>query len=196
MSENNKEIAVDLAAGVARLCTRTWWVFLIGGLASVIFGILAFTNPGIALLVLATFFAAFILIDGAANVWGALQNRDKDGWIALLLFGALGVFFGGYALAVPPLSMIALIYVIAFFALANGLTTIFLGWKVRKEITTEWVLYVSGALSVLFALLILFRPGVGGIAVAYMVGAWAIIIGLLRIYFAFFIKNLKHAVDS
>lgn len=196
MSENNREVAAGIAAGAARTCRRAWWVFLIGGVASVIFGVLAFANPGIALLVLATFFAAFILIDGAANVWGALQNRDKDGWIALLLFGVLGVCVGGYALAVPPLSMIALIYVIAFFALANGLTTIFLGWKVRQEITTEWVLYVSGALSVLFALLILFRPAAGGIAVAYMVGAWAIIIGLLRIYFAFFVKNLKHAVES
>jgi uncharacterized membrane protein HdeD (DUF308 family) len=196
MTENNREIAASIAAGAARLCRRAWWVFLIGGLASVIFGVLAFANPGIALLVLATFFAAFILVDGAVNVWGALQNRDKDGWIALLLFGALGVCFGGYALAVPPLSMIALIYVIAFFALANGLTTIFLGWKVRQEITTEWVLYVSGALSVLFALLILFRPAAGGIAVAYMVGTWAIIVGLLRIYFAFFVRKLRHIDDT
>ncbi len=193
MNETNREIEADIEAGVAELCTRSWWVFLIGGMASVIFGVLAFTNPGIALLVLATFFAAFILIDGAVNAWGALQNRDKDGWIALLLFGALGIFFGAYALAVPPLSMIALIYVIAFFALANGLTSLFLGWKVRKEITTEWVLYLSGALSVLFALLVLFQPAVGGIAIVYVIGAWAVIVGLLRIYFAFFVRNLQRA---
>jgi uncharacterized membrane protein HdeD (DUF308 family) len=193
MNETNREIEADIAAGVAELCSRSWWVFLIGGIASVIFGVLAFTNPGIALLVLATFFAAFILIDGAVNAWGALQNRDKDGWIALLLFGALGIFFGAYALAVPPLSMIALIYVIAFFALANGLTSLFLGWKVRKEITTEWILYLSGALSVLFALLVLFQPAVGGIAIAYVIGTWAVIVGLLRIYFALFVRNLQRA---
>ena len=138
-------------------------------------------------------FAAFILIDGEVNAWGALQNRDTAGWIALLIFGALGVFFGAYALAVPPLSMIALIYVIAFFALANGLTSLYLGWKVRKEITTEWILYLSGALSVLFALLVLFQPAVGGIAIAYVIGTWAVIVGLLRIYFAFFVRNLQRA---
>jgi uncharacterized membrane protein HdeD (DUF308 family) len=193
MNEINREIEAKIAVGVAQLCSRSWWVFLIGGIASVIFGVLAFTNPGIALLVLATFFAAFILIDGTVNAWGALQNRDKDGWIALLLFGALGIFFGAYALAFPPLSMIALIYVIAFFALANGLTSLFLGWKVRKEITTEWILYVSGALSVLFALLVLFQPAVGGIAIAYVIGTWAVIVGLLRIYFAFFVRNLQRA---
>lgn len=191
MNEINREMEEKIAAGVARLCSRSWWVFLVGGMASVIFGILAFANPGIALMVLAMFFAAFILIDGAVNAWGALQNRDKDGWIALLIFGALGIFFGAYALAVPPLSMIALIYVIAFFALASGLNSLFLGWKVRKEITTEWILYASGALSVLFALVILFRPGVGGIAIAYVVGTWAVVVGLLRIYFAFFVRNLQ-----
>jgi uncharacterized membrane protein HdeD (DUF308 family) len=193
MNEINREMEANIAAGVAQLCTRSWWVFLIGGIASVIFGIMAFTNPGIALFVLAVFFAAFILIDGAVNAWGALQNRDKDGWIALLLFGALGIFFGAYALAVPPLSMIALIYVIAFFALANGLTSLYLGWKVRKEITTEWIMYLSGGLSVLFALLILFQPAVGGIAIAYVIGTWAVIVGLLRIYFAFFVRNLQRA---
>jgi uncharacterized membrane protein HdeD (DUF308 family) len=193
MNEINREMEAEIAAGVAELCSRSWWVFLIGGMASVIFGILAFTNPGIALLVLATFFAAFILIDGAVNAWGALQNRDKDGWIALLIFGALGVFVGAYALAVPPISMIALIYVIAFFALVNGLTSLFLGWKVRKEISTEWILYLSGALSVLFALLVLFQPAVGGIAIAYVIGTWAVIVGLLRIYFAFFVRNLQRA---
>jgi len=193
MNEMNKEMEAKFAAGVAQLCTRSWWVFLIGGTASVIFGVMAFTNPGIALYVLAIFFAAYILVDGAVNVWGALQNRGEDGWIALLLFGALGFLFGAYALAVPPLSMIALVYVIAFFAMANGLTSLYLGWKVRKEITTEWILYLSGALSVLFALLVLFQPAVGGIAIAYVIGVWAVIVGLLRIYFAFFVRSLQRA---
>lgn len=157
MNEITKEMEAEIAAGVAQLCSRSWWVFLIGGIASVIFGVMAFTNPG----------------------------------IALLIFGALGVFVGAYALAVPPISMIALIYVIAFFALVNGLTSLFLGWKVRKEISTEWILYLSGGLSVLFALLVLFQPAVGGIAIAYVIGTWAVIVGLLRIYFAFFARNLQ-----
>jgi uncharacterized membrane protein HdeD (DUF308 family) len=181
--------APGIPGGAGYLCKRNWWVFLIGGLASVAFGILAFANPATALLVLAIFFAAFILVDGAANIWGALQNRDRDGWIAVLLLGAVGVLVGGYALAVPPVSMVALIYVIALFALVNGILSIYLGWKIREEITNEWILFVSGALSVLFALFIIFRPGVGGIAVVYMIATWAIVVGLLRIWFAFFIRK-------
>jgi uncharacterized membrane protein HdeD (DUF308 family) len=196
MSEQMNPSPEVSLAGAGRLCKRAWWAFLIGGIASVAFGVMAFTNPAVALLVLAMFFAAFILIDGAANIWGALQNRDQEGWVAVLLLGAAGVLVGGYALAVPPVSMVALIYVIALFAMVNGIMSLYLGWQIRKEITTEWILYLSGALSVLFSLLVFFRPGIGGVAIIYMIAAWAVVIGLLRIWFAFFIRKAGDAMKS
>ena len=188
MTTHGENVPAALA-GAGYLCKRTWWVFLIGGLASVGFGILAFANPAAALFVIAMFFAAFILVDGAANIFGALQNRDQDGWVAVLLLGAVGVLVGGYALAAPPVSMVALIYVIALFAMVNGALSLYLGWKIREEISNEWILFASGALSVLFAIFVLFRPGVGGVAIIYMIATWAIVIGLMRIWFAFFIRK-------
>jgi uncharacterized membrane protein HdeD (DUF308 family) len=85
--------------------------------------------------------------------------------------------------------MVALIYVIALFAMVNGALSIYLGWKIREEISNEWILFASGALSVLFALLIIFRPGIGGIAIVYMIATWAIVVGIMRIWFAFFIRK-------
>jgi uncharacterized membrane protein HdeD (DUF308 family) len=172
------------------LCHRTWWVFLIGGIAAILFGLLAFVNPGVALLVLAMFFAAWVLVDGAVNIWGALSNREKDGWWLILVLGIAGVLVGGYALLNPPLSMIAFVYVVAFIAMFIGLTSLYLGWKIRAEIPNEWILYLSGALSVLFSLLILFNPGVGGLSVVYVIASWAILVGALRLWFAFRVRKL------
>jgi uncharacterized membrane protein HdeD (DUF308 family) len=172
------------------LCHRTWWVFLIGGIASIVFGILAFVNPGVALLVLSMFFAAWVLVDGAVNIWGALSNRENDGWWVILVLGAAGVLVGGYALLNPPLSMIAFVYVVAFIAMFIGLTSLYLGWKIRAEIPNEWILYLSGALSVLFSLLILFNPEVGGVSVVYVIASWAILVGALRLWFAFRVRKL------
>ena len=136
------------------------------------------------------------LVDGAANIWGALSNRDKDGWWVILLLGVAGVLAGGYALAVPPVSMIVFIYVVAFIAMFVGTTSLYLGWKVRAEIPNEWILYLSGAISVLFALLILFNPEVGGLSVIYLIAAWALLIGALRIWFAFRIRAFRDRIDS
>ena len=189
--DEQREAAEAVAQKVADLCSRNWWVFLIGGVASVAFGVLAFINPGIALLVLGMFFAAYVLVDGAANIWGAINNRGADGWWMILLLGIVGFLVGGYALLYPPLSMLALIIVVGFFALFMGISSIYLGWKIRAEVDNEWVLFLAGALSVLFALLMIFKPGIGGVSLAYMIASWAVLIGVLRIWFAFKVRGLN-----
>lgn len=194
--ESERPVGQALATKVSGLCSRNWWVFLIGGIASVVFGILAFINPGTALLVLAMFFAAFVLVDGAVNIWGALTNRNAEGWWIILLLGIAGVVVGGYALLMPPVSMLALLYVVAFIAMFIGLTAIYLGWKIRAEVEGEWVLFLAGIMSVLFALLMIFRPGIGGVSFVYLIATWAILIGALRIWFAFKIRTVGNRVES
>jgi uncharacterized membrane protein HdeD (DUF308 family) len=172
------------------LCKRTWWVFLVGGLASVVFGILAFASPGLALFVLAMFFAASVLVDGFFSIAGSVQNREKDGWWILLLIGLLGVLVGGFALLNPPVSMLAFIYIVAFQAILLGVFLAMLGYEVRKATTREWILYLTGALSVLFGILVLVNPMAGGFTIVYLVASWAIVIGVLKVVFAFRVKNL------
>jgi uncharacterized membrane protein HdeD (DUF308 family) len=184
------------AADARALCRRTWWVFLIGGLASLVFGILAFVNPGIALLVLATFFAAAILVDGAFNILGAIQNREKDGWWVMLLIGILGVGVGAYALMNPPVSMLAFVYIVALQAIVLGMFLLMLGYRVRKATSREWILYVTGAFSVLFGILVVARPAAGSLTIVYLIASWAIVIGALKLAFAFRIRNLPGELES
>ncbi len=191
MADTQHPVLEAAGKDVRALCKRTWWVFLLTGVASVLFGILAFINPSIALAVLAIYFAAWVLVEGALNIVGALGNRDRDGWVLILLMGILGVLVGGYALLNPPVSMLAFLYVVSFMAIVLGMSLITLGRKVREQIEGEWMLYLTGALSIVFGILILWRPTAGAIPVVWMIATWAIVIGLLRIFFAFFVKNLK-----
>jgi uncharacterized membrane protein HdeD (DUF308 family) len=183
-------ILSNLGTNAQALCRRTWWVFLVGGLASVIFGILAFMQPGIALLVLSIFFAAAVLVDGASNIVGAVQHREKDGWWIMLLIGIVGVVAGGYALLNPPVSMMAFIFLVAFEAILLGVFLLMLGYKVRKATSREWILYLTGALSVLFGILVIMNPMAGSRSVVYLIAGWALVIGALKVFFAFKVKNL------
>jgi len=178
------------------LCRRTWWVFLIGGIASVIFGVLAFINPGIALLVLSMFFAAAVLVDGIFNIVGSVQNREKDGWWVMLLMGILGLVVGGYALLNPPVSIMAFVFLVAFQAILLGVFLVMLGYKVRKATTREWIPYLAGALSILFGVLVLVNPALGGVSIVYVIAAWAIVIGAFKILFGFKVKNLPERVGE
>jgi len=189
--------AWDVAGrSVQSLCRRAWWVFLIGGIASVVFGVLAFINPGIALLVLGMFFAASILVDGAVNAWGALQHRDKDGWWAILLIGLAGILIGGYALFNPPVSMMALVFLVAVMAVVVGVGLLVLGYKIRAETEREWMLYLAGALSLLLGIMMFAFPGLGGVSLVYTIAFWAIVVGVLRIVIAFKVKNLPERVGE
>jgi hypothetical protein len=187
---NSKGVFEHLGADAQALVRRAWWVFLVGGIAMVAFGALAFLNPGVALFVLAMFFAASVLVDGVSNVVGSIQNRDKDGWWIMLLIGLLGAGVGGYALLNPPISILAFVLIVAFEAILLGVFLVMLGYKVRKASSREWMLYLAGALSILFGALVLANPGLGSLTIVYVIASWSLMIGVLKILFAFKAKNL------
>jgi uncharacterized membrane protein HdeD (DUF308 family) len=196
MSRSDRLLLARLGGDARILCKRAWWVFLVGGIAGVIFGALAFSRPMAAWLVVATFFAAAILVDGGCNVFGSVRNRDKDGWWIMLLIGILGVLVGGYALLNPLVSMTAFVYLVAFQAIMLGLFLVMLGYKVRATTDREWILYLIGGLSLLFGILVSVNPAVGGLSVIWMIASWAVITGVLKIIFAFKAKNLPERMAN
>lgn len=176
-------------AGV--LCRRAWWVFLASGILAVLFGVLAFSKPLAAWAVVATFFAAAILVDGLFNAIGAIQHREKDGWWILLLLAVLGIVVGGYALLHPLVSMMAFVYLVAFQAIVAGAFLVMLGYKVRAATQREWILYLTGALSMVFGIIVIGNPAAGGLSVIWLIATWAVVTGVLRIVFALRVKNLR-----
>jgi uncharacterized membrane protein HdeD (DUF308 family) len=184
-----------MSADAQALVKRAWWVFVVGGLAMVVFGLLALSNPGVALFVLATFFAASVLVDGVSNVIGSLQNREKDGWWILLLMGLLGAAVGGYALFNPPLSIMAFILIVAFEAMVLGVFLIMLGQKVRKTTSREWLLYLAGALSILFGILVIASPVTGSRTIVLLIASWSLAIGVLKVAFGLKVRKLATAAS-
>lgn len=179
-----------MSADAQALVKRAWWAFVVGGLAMAMFGLLAFSNPGLALLVLATFFAASVLVDGVSNILGSLQNREKDGWWILLLMGLLGTAVGGYALFNPPLSIAVFILLVAFEAIVLGVFLVMLGYKVRKATSREWALYLMGVLSILFGFVVIANPATGSRTIVYMIASWSLAIGILKVVFGLKVRKL------
>jgi uncharacterized membrane protein HdeD (DUF308 family) len=186
----------NLGGDAKVLCKRTWWVFLIGGIAAVVFGVLALMKPVTAWLVVSLFFAASVLVDGVFNIVGSVQHRAKDGWWIMLLIGVLGVVVGGFALLNPPVSMMAFLYLVAIQAIMLGVFLIMLGYKVRAATEREWILYLTGALSVLFGIMVIANPAAGSLSVITLIAMWALVTGALKIIFAFRVRNLPDRISD
>ncbi len=168
------------------LLKRGWWAFLIGGIALVVFGVLALVWPMATLLVLALFFAASILIDGVFTVVGALRARDSaNNWWLWLLLGILGVVAGAIGLLAPAAAAAVMVVLLAAYSIATGILMIWMGVKLRKEITGEWLLILAGVVSVIFGALIMWQPVAGLLGLVWAIGIWAILVGVLKIALAF-----------
>ena len=170
---------------------KNWWLEVLRGVAAIIFGFLALANPGIALVTLVLLWGIYALIDGVLAIAAAVMggNPMPRWWLAIV--GLAGIGAGVMTFVYPVITAFVLLIFIAVWAIVLGIFEIYGAIKLRKEIEGEWFLILSGALSVLFGLLLLARPGAGALAVIWIIGAYAIILGI--IYVMFGLKLRKHA---
>ena len=171
---------------------RNWWALALRGLVAVLFGLLTFFVPGITLVTLVLLFGVYALMDGLFNVI-AFFRVPANHW-ALLIEGLIGIIAGILTFAWPAITAVALLYVIAFWAIFTGVFEIIAGIRLRKEITNEWLLLVQGALSLLFGILILFAPGVGALAIVLWIGAYACVFGIALLALAFRLRGHQRLI--
>ena len=169
---------------------RHWWVPVLRGVAAIIFGIIAFTHPVMAVATLVLFFGAWVLIDGIFRIVGAIRDRSDSDWGWQLVIGILGVMVGLLTFHAPVITGLALVIYIAAWALMIGATEIALAIKMRREIKGEWFLILMGLASIIFAGLLLWNPIAGAAALIWIIAWYAVIFGVLGIFFGFRLRSL------
>jgi len=179
---------------LAQLLARNWWLFLLRGIAALIFGVLSLIWPGISLVTLILFFGAYALVDGAFALAAAIVGRGnaKVRWW-LVLVGLLGIAIGIGTFLWPGLTALTLLYFIAGWVVATGVLQIIGAIELRNVIEDEWWLILDGALAVLFGLFLFIMPGAGALALIWLIALFAIAYGILMIGFAFKLRKFKAA---
>lgn len=180
------------AATAVRALTRSWWLMLLRGIASILFGIAAFVWPGLTVLALTLLYGAFAMADGILSLGAALSgsgDRSIPTWW-LVVIGLLGIAVGAVAFLWPGLTAFALVVMIGAWAVAIGVLQIIGAIWLRHELEDEWLLIAAGILSVLFGTAILLKPSAGALALAWAIGTFAILTGLLLVAFALRLKSV------
>ena len=173
---------------------HNWWTLVLRGLAAIIFGILAYVWPGITFTVLVLFFGAYALWDGIFALIAAFRAQGERRW-ALVLEGLVGVAAGLVTFFWTGAATLALLVIIAAWAIVTGVFEIIAAIRLREEIEGEWLLLVSGLLSVLFGIALAVWPAAGLVAVTWLIGAYAILYGILLIMLGFRLRTwVKHSL--
>ena len=170
---------------------RSWWMLAVRGVIAIAFGVLAIMFPALTPGWLVALFAAFSLLSGAIWIFGATRNRKTDEqWWVLLLFGLASMGAGTVAALHPGLTLLVLILLVGANALVTGVLDIVVAVRLRKKIQGEMLLVASGLASILFGVVVfLFPVGMGGIAVAWLIGLYAIATGALLIMLAWKVRS-------
>lgn len=178
---------------------RNWGWFALRGVLLLLLGIFAVLLPAPALFTFALVFAAFSFVDGVfALISGYKRARaDQPRWLPLALSGLFGIAIGVIFVAFPLIGTIA--YAITFIALvigwaaAQGVLQIISAWRLRKTIDNEWTLIALGVLSIILAAALLWllfdNPGITLLSVAWVIGFWAIVSGVLMLMLAFRLRR-------
>src|SRR5262249_52292292 len=172
---------------------KGWWLVLLRGIAAIVFGVLAFVWPGLTLLTLVLFYGAYALVDGVVALISAFSGGAKPvptWW--LILVGLFGIAAGLVTFLWPGITALVLIIFIGVWSIAHGIFEIVGAIKLRKEIDNEWWLILAGALSVLFGIIVLALPGAGALALIWVIGAYAIVFGVLLVGLSLRLRKHRH----
>src|SRR4029077_12420609 len=109
-----------------------WWLGL-SGVAGIIAGIVAFAYTGTTTLVLLMFIAIWAIVIGVMQIWGAIALRNvlRNEWL-LILNGVLSIAFGVILMAQPGTGALALVWMIAWYAILFGCLYIALAFRLKQ----------------------------------------------------------------
>jgi uncharacterized membrane protein HdeD (DUF308 family) len=154
-----------------------WWTFVVRGIAAILFGVLTFLWPGITLTALVLLFGAYALLDGVLSIVAAVSKERRERWWTLVLQGVFGILAAGVTVVFPGIAALALLYVIAAWAIVTGAFAVAAAIRLRKSLEREWLLALGGVLSIVFGLLLMLFPGTGALALVLWIGAYMLVAG-------------------
>lgn len=187
---------MEIAIVDVSFLVRNWWLVALRGLAGVVFGVVTFFAPAISLAALVMLFAAYALVDGVFALVSAVRRvRKHERWGMLVFQGVVGIVAGLGTIAWPGLTALALLYVIAAWAVLTGALEIVAAIRLRKEITGEWLLALSGVLSVGLGVMMMAFPGSGVLALVIFIGAYAFVTGWLLIVLGVKLRSFAGAMQ-
>jgi len=121
-------------------------------------------------------------VDGAFTLAAAFGSRDGGrtrgdrAW--LFARGIAGILTAVIAVVWPGITALALLWLIAFWAMVTGVLEVVAAIQLRKEMRHEWLLALSGVLSVLFGVLLVVWPAAGVLTLVVLIGIAAIAFGI------------------
>ena len=174
---------------MAAIMVGNWWALALRGVVAILFALIAFFLPGVTAAALILLFGAYAFVDGVFALIAGLRLARRHGRSApLLLEGVLNILIGLIVFIWPGPALVAIIYLIAIWALITGVALIAGGIALIRH-SGEWLLVLCGVISVLLGIILFVQPGAGVVALSWWLGFYALLFGIILLTAAFRIRH-------
>ncbi len=183
---------------VDRTLTRSSRFLGLGGVVAIVFGIVLLVWPNLSLVALLALFGAFALVYGVLGLAAGLTllaRRSTEG-VPFVLGGLAGIAIGAVTFFRPDITALVLVYVIAAWAIVTGIFEIVAAVDAYEAKVEAWWLGISGVLSIVFGAIIAIWPGSGVLALLWLIGIYSIVLGVMRIVYAYRLHTARNAVRN
>lgn len=176
---------------------KLWWLLALRGLAGLTLAVLAVAWPLFTLEALLFGFALYAIADGGLALYAGLwrHQRGFPFW-PFAVEGVLGILFGGAIIAFPDAMAFLLWYLIAGWALVTGAFELVAAVRLRRVCEGERLLAAAATASIVFGFLMVAWPRTAMITLAWLVGAYAGLFGLLLLGLAIRLRRLGRSDED
>jgi uncharacterized membrane protein HdeD (DUF308 family) len=165
--------------------SESWWSVGLRGILGILFGLICLLTPGLAVEVFVILFAAYMLVDGVfAIAAGIKAARNGERWGLLILEGIVDLAAGLVAVLWPAITLVALIWIIAVWAIVSGALMLGAAFTLNLD-HGRWWLALGGIASIIFGILLVIEPLIGAVVLTMWIGAYALVFGIFLLILAF-----------
>jgi uncharacterized membrane protein HdeD (DUF308 family) len=170
---------------------RNWWLFLLAGVTSLVFGALILSIDW-SVDGLAAFVGTLFIIQGAA----VLITKPLDGGTRAtnVVAGLLGIAAGIALLVWPDRGLYTLAVFVGVWIVTSGVVHI-VGAFVNRHAPHWWLVLAIGIVEIPIGIWALRRPGLTLAVLITLAGAWSIAIGVWQALIAFEVRNLPRRLS-
>jgi uncharacterized membrane protein HdeD (DUF308 family) len=176
--------------------SRFWWMVVLRGALLLLLGVAALRWPGATLGVLVLWIGAGFLVNGAFALVAALAGRDVEGRAWMVIEGLLGIAAGLVTFMNPGITGVVLLWLLAGWAILSGIVQLVAAIRLRRVIQGELFLALAGVVAILFGVLLIARPGAGLVALAFLLGWFAIFYGIVLIALGLRLRRLVRELQE
>jgi uncharacterized membrane protein HdeD (DUF308 family) len=169
-------------------------IWVIRGIASVVFGVLTLLSPGASIAALVLLYGAYALADGAILLGFAFRPYAPK--VHYIVSGLLSIVAGALTFMFPGLTAVSLYLLIGAWAVGTGLVELAIALAIRKGPVKVGGLVLAGVLSVACGVALIALPVAGIMALVSFVAAYAIANGAFLIGNGIRIHNFDRPVHA